>query len=103
MGSYGALKQVDTRSTADARAQNIFENITVHNGKRCEAGMLWAEDNTELPNSYFSALVQLKSLEKRLTKEQLLMEKYPNTCKDDLAKGFVVKVKDAHKVESRSE
>ena len=65
--------------------------------------MLWAEDNIELPNNYFSALVQLKSLEKRLTKDQTLRDKYSCTIKEDLDKGYVVRVKDAHKVESRSE
>ena len=65
--------------------------------------MLWAEDNIELPNKYFSALVQLKSLEKRLTKDQTLREKYSNSIKEDLDKGYVVRFKDAHQVESRSE
>ena len=64
--------------------------------------MLWAEDNNELPNNYFTALVQLKSLEKRLTKDQTLWEKYSTTVKEDLDKGYVVRVKDAHKVERRS-
>ena len=81
----------------------ITSNTTVHNGKRYNGGMLWAEDNIELPNNYFSALVQLKSLEKRLTKDKTLREKYSNTIKEDLDKGYVVRVKDAHKVESRSE
>ena len=87
MESYGALKQVDPQSAADARALDFLENATVHNGKRYDAGMLWAEDNIELPNNYFSALVQVKSLVKRLTKEQTLKEKYLNTIKEDLDKG----------------
>ena len=78
MESYGALKQVDPRSSSDARAHEIFENTTVHNGKRYDVGMLWAEDNIELPNNYFSALVQLKSLEKRLTKDQTLRKSTPS-------------------------
>ena len=49
MESYGALKQVDPRSASDARAHDILENTTVHNARRYDAGMLWAEDNTELP------------------------------------------------------
>ena len=81
MESYGALKQVDPRSASDAGALEILENTTVHNGKRYDVGMLWAEDNIELPNKYFSALVQLKSLEKRLTKDQTFREKYSNTSK----------------------
>ena len=32
--------------------------------------MPWAEDNIEMPNNYFSALAQLKYLEKRLRKDQ---------------------------------
>ena len=45
----------------------------------------------------------MKSLEKLLTIEQTLREKYSNTIKEDLHKGYVVSVKEAHKVESRSE
>ena len=103
MESYGALKQVDPQSSSDARAHEILENTTVHNGKRHNVEMLWAEDNIELPNNYFSALVQLKSLEKRLAKDLNLWEKYSNTIKEDLDKDYVVRVKDAHKVESCSE
>ena len=103
MESYGALKQVDSRSASDGRAHDILENTTVYNGKRYNVGMLWAEDSIELPNNYFSALVQLKSLEKRLTKYQTLRENYSNTIKEDLETGYVVRVKDAHKVESCSE
>ena len=102
MESYGALKKVHPRSASDARAHDIHENTTVHNGKKYDVGMLWAEDNIELPNNYFSALVQLKSMENRLTKDQTLREKYSNTIKEDLGKGYAVKVEDAHKVESRS-
>ena len=65
--------------------------------------MLWAEDNVELPNNYFSKLVQLNFLEQRLTKDQPLREKYSKTMKENLDKGCVVRVKDALKVESRSE
>ena len=103
MESYGALKQVDPRAASDARAHDILENTTLHNGKRYDVGMLWAEDNIEQPKNYFSALFQLKSLERRLTNDQALREKYSNTIKDDLDKGYVVRVKDAHMVESRSE
>ena len=86
--SFGASKQVDPRSAADARAHKILENTTVHNGLRYDVGMLWAADNTKLPNNYFSSLVQLKSLEKRLAKDEDLREKYTSTIKEDLNKGM---------------
>ena len=101
--SFGANKQVDSRSAADARAHEILENTTVHNGLGYDVGMLWAVDNTKLPNNYFSSLVQLKSLEKRLAKDEDLREKYTSTIKEVLNKGYVIEVPDAHKVENRSD
>ena len=100
--SFGANKQVDFRSAADARAHEIFESTTIGNGLRYDVGMLWAADNIQLPNNYFS-LVQLKTLEKRLAKDEDLREKYTSTIKEDLNKGYVIEVPDAHKVESRSD
>ena len=101
--SFGANKQVDSRSAADARAHEILESTTIHNGLRYDVGMLWEADNTKLPNNYFSSLVQLKSLEKRLAMDEDLREKYTNTIKEDLNKGYVIEVPDAHKVENRSD
>ena len=101
--SFGANKQVDPRSAADARAHKILENTTIHNGLRYDVGKLWAAYNTKLPNNYFSSLVQLKSLEKRLAKDEDLREKYTSTIKEDLNKGYVIEVPDAHKVENRSD
>ena len=72
MESYGAFKQFDPRSAADARAQEILETTPFHNGQRYDVGMLWADDNIQLPNNYFSSLVQLKSLEKRLSRDPTL-------------------------------
>ena len=101
--SFGANKQVDSGSAADARAHEILESTTIHNGLRYDVGMLWALDNTQLPNNYFSSLVQLKSLEKRLAKDEDLRDKYTSTIKEDLNKGYVIEVPDAHKIENRSD
>ena len=103
MESYGAYKQVDPRSAADARTQEILETTTFHNGQRYDVGMLWADDNIQLPNNYFSSLVQLKSLEKRLSRDISLKEKYSNTIREDLEKGVWITVPDAHKVGQRSD
>ena len=72
MESYGAFKQVDARSAADVRAQETLETTTFHCGQRYDVGMLWADDNIQLTNNYFSSLVQLKSLEKRLSRDTFL-------------------------------
>ena len=50
MESYGAYKQVYPRSAADACAQEILETTTFHNGQKCDVGMLWSDDNIQLPN-----------------------------------------------------
>ena len=101
--SFGANKQVDSRSAADTKAHKILESTTIHNGLRYDVGMLWAADNTQLPNNYFSSLVQLKSLEKRLPKDEDIREKYSSTIKKDLNKGYVIVVPDAHQFEKQSD
>ena len=58
--------------------------------------MLWADDN-------FSSLVQLKYLEKRLSRDTKLNENYRYTIHEDLEKGYFITVPDAHKVVQRSD
>ena len=94
MESYGAFKQVDPRSAADARAQEILKTTTFHNGQWYDIGMLWADENIQLPNNYFSSLVQLKSLKKRLSRDTSLKETYANTVREDLEKGYLITVPD---------
>ena len=90
--SYGAYKQVDSRSAADARALEILEETTYHDGNRYHVGMLWTEADSSLPNNYFSALVQLKSLERRLDKDPELKQLYAKTIHDDFKKSYITKV-----------
>ncbi|XP_075250920.1 uncharacterized protein LOC142343117 [Convolutriloba macropyga] len=92
MESYGAVKEVDPRSSSDRRAVEILEKTTFNDGKRYQVGMLWSKDDLPLPNNYYSALVQLKSLEKRLFRDQDLRVKYEKSIKDDVDKGYVVQV-----------
>ena len=101
--SFGANKPVEPRSAADRGAHEIFENTTVHDGLRYDIGILWAADNTKLPNNYFSSLVQLKSLKRRLGQDEELREKYSNSIKEDLNMGYVIEVPDTDKVENRSD
>ena len=88
--SYGAYKQVDSRSAEDKRAAKILDSSTVHDGSRCAVGMLWAEESIKLPDIYYSSLVQLKSFEKRLAKDPHLRDQYSKTIEDDLSKGCVI-------------
>ena len=67
-GIVGAYKQVDPRSAADARAHETLEPTTFHYGQRCDVGMLLAENKIGIPKNYFSSPIQLKSLEKPLSR-----------------------------------
>ena len=71
---------------------DIEESTTILHSLRYDVGMIWAADDTKFPNNYYSSLVQLKSLEKRLAKEKDLLEIYSSTIKEDLNKGFVIEV-----------
>ena len=74
----------------------ILETTTFQNGQRYDVVMLWADDNIQLPNNYFSPLGQFRSLEKRLSGDTTIKENYPKTINEDLQKGYVVTVPDAH-------
>ena len=45
-----------------------------------------------LPDNYYSSLVQLKLLEKRLAKDPHLRDQYSKTIEDDLSKGYMIQV-----------
>ena len=95
MNSYSAYKQVYPRSTADASAQETLETITFQYGQGYDVGMLWADDNIQLPNNYFSSLVQRKSLKMRISRDTTLNENYYNTIREVLGKGYLITFPDA--------
>ena len=92
MESFAAMKQVDLRSAADAKASKILQETTYHDGCRYQVGMLWADEESSLPNNYFLSLVQLKSLERRLEKTPELKASYAQTIEDDFDKYYIVQV-----------
>ena len=94
--SYGAYRQVDSRSVEDKRTAKIPDSSTVHDGSRYTVGMLWAEESIMLPDNYYSSLVQLKSLEKRLAKDPHLRNQYSKTIEVGLSKGYVIQVPPHH-------
>ena len=100
--SHGAFKQVDARSAAEKRALSVLKNDTFHDGERYIVPMLWNDKENTLPHNYFSSLAKLKSLEKRLDKDPSLREKYAETIREDIQKGYVITVK-AHNSKSRAD
>ena len=87
---------MDSRSATDTRATKILDETTYHDGSRYQVGKLWADDKSCLTNNYFfSALVQLKSLERRLQKGTDLKDSYAKRIRDDFSKSYFVRVEKA--------
>ena len=90
-------------SAVDDRALKILKTMTFNNGQKYDVGILRADDNIQLPNNYFLSLVQLKCLKKRLSQDTTLKENYSKIIVEDLQKGYVITVHDAHMFEQRSD
>ena len=90
--SYDAFKQVDARSATDKHALSILNSETVHNGEKYIVPMLWIDSNVTLPNNYYSSLAQFKTFARRLSKDPELRERYADTIREDIRKGYVVTV-----------
>ena len=100
--SYGAFKQIDALSAADKLALSILTSETVHNGERNIVPMLWIDSNVNLPNNYYSSLAQFKTLEEMLSEDPELRERYVDTIREDIRKGYVVTV-ELHDPRKRSD
>ena len=87
MESYASNCSVSGRSKEDERALEMLKATTKFDGERYEVGLLWRNAKPHLPNNYSSAVSQLKSLERRLEKDENLKQRYKET--KDVQKGFV--------------
>ena len=71
------------------KALEMLNAIAKFDGERYEVGLLWQNAKPHLPNNYSSAVSQLKSLERRLEKDEKLKQRYKETIDVDVLKGFV--------------
>ena len=78
-------------SDVDNEALQILEKTCRHNGERYEIGHPWKSD-VNLPNNYYAALNRVRSLEKRLTRNHELKNKFDETLTTDLQKQYVTPV-----------
>ena len=92
METYASVCDVSGRSKGEKRALSILERTTKHNGERYEVGLMWADDNPDLPNNYYSAYQQFLSMEKRFEKDLELKEAYKATIEKDLENHFIRKL-----------
>ena len=81
----GSLPEQNEDNSLDELA---LENSICHNGEGHQIALPW-KTVTKLQNNYFSAVSQLKSLQKRLQNNPVLNQKYNQTLRTDLDKNFV--------------
>ena len=89
MESYASNCNASGRSKEDDKALETLKATTNFDGERYEVGLLWKNAKPHLPNNYSSAVSQLKSLERRLEKDENLKLRYKETIDVDVQKGFV--------------
>ena len=71
------------------------------NGEKYQVGLLWRDDEVKLPNNFYSAMGQLKSLERRLQKDETLKKRYQENIDTDVSAGYVRKVDQVELNESK--
>ena len=99
--SYASNCDVTGQSKDERRAIDTLKETTRFNGERYEVGLLWREDDVKLPNNFFSAMGQMKSLERRFQKDEALKNRYQDTIDTDVNAGYVRKVEQTELNETR--
>ena len=81
--SYASNCDLTGHSKDEHRAIKTLEETTRFTGQIYEFGLLWREDEVTLPNKFYSAMGQLKSLKRRLQKDDTLKTLYQETIDTD--------------------
>ena len=84
----GTLPEQNEDSSLDQLAVQTMENSICHNGERYQIALPW-KPVKKFQNNYFSAVSQLKSLQKRLQNDPGLNQKYNQTLQTNLDKNCV--------------
>ena len=99
--SYASKCDVTGHLKDEQRAIKTLEQNTRFNDERYEIGLLWREEEVKLPNNFYSAMGQLKSLERRLQKDETLRKRYQKTIDTDVDARYVRKVDQAELNETK--
>ena len=100
--SYASKCDVTGHSKDEQRAIRTLEQTNRFNGEGYEFGLLWREEEVRLPNNFYSAMGQLKSLERRLRKDEALRKRYQETIDTDVNARYVRKVDQTELIETRN-
>ncbi|XP_058456905.1 uncharacterized protein LOC131434257 [Malaya genurostris] len=75
-------------SDDDRRANELLQRTTVRVGRHFETGLLWKQDDIQLPDSFQMALSRMIGLERRLQKNPALNVAVRQLIEDYLTKGY---------------
>ena len=89
--NLGIASSKKAMSKNDKRALDILESTTKLVNGHYEVGLLWKE-NADLPNNRWLAETQLYQLNKQLSNNLELKQKYEETLEKDLKNGYVKKI-----------
>ena len=81
-------------SLNDDRAQNILDNTCTLVDGHYQIGLLWASEDSKVPDNYDMAKERLNSLGKRLRSKPDLREKYREKVQGMLDEGHVIEIPD---------
>ena len=84
-----------TLNEEEQQTLRTLQTTIRHTGERYEIGLPWKPD-ASLPNNYFAALSQLRSLHKRLTEKPNTLQKFNSTIESDLQKNYIAPVTMTH-------
>lgn len=76
-------------SKESMRDRQILESSTVHKSNHYEVGLLWRDDNIQLPKSYDMAKRRLECVESKMKKNPVLADRMCIYIKDFLDKGYI--------------
>ncbi|XP_076247767.1 uncharacterized protein LOC143187433 [Calliopsis andreniformis] len=73
------------------RAIQLLKSTTKRVGDRWETGLLWRQDDIQLPDNYSDTFIRLKSLEKKLDKNPEYERAYQEQINDLISNGYARK------------
>ena len=76
----------------DEKALRILEKTTRHQGGRYEVGLLWQDEEVDMPNNYTMAYSRLRSLERSLMKSPERAAAYGEVLESYVSQGYAKKL-----------
>ena len=90
--SLGFRSDGTSNSLEDERALEILKRTTKLKDGRYELGLLWRNDNPELPNNRVQAEKRLQQLKRRFQRSPKFAAHYKTVMNDYIDKGYAVKL-----------